>query len=136
VTVQAQILDLLRRLRDVRRMGMVLITHDFGVIAGLADRVAVMYAGRIVETGAVDDLFDQPRHPYTRGLLAATPHIAGGGVRGIDGTPPAPGTLPPGCPFAPRCDRAGPPCRQAEPALLPAGATLAACHYAAEPAHG
>ncbi len=130
VTVQAQILELLRRLRDHRRMGMVLITHDFGVIAGLADRVAVMYAGRIVETGPVDQLFDHPGHPYTRGLLAATPHIAGGVVTGIEGIPPAPGALPPGCPFAPRCMHAGPPCHADEPKLLPSRGTLAACHFA------
>jgi peptide/nickel transport system ATP-binding protein len=133
VTVQAQILDVLRGLRDHHRIGMVLITHDLGVVAGLADRVAVMYAGRIVETGPVDDLFDCPRHPYTRGLLAATPQIAGGIVQGIDGTPPAPSALPPGCPFAPRCKFANDPCRVDEPTLRPVGGTLAACHFAGAP---
>jgi peptide/nickel transport system ATP-binding protein len=132
VTVQAQILDVLRGLRDHRRTGMVLITHDLGVVAGLADRVAVMYAGRVVETGPVDDLFDCPRHPYTRGLLAATPQIAGGLVQSIDGTPPAPGALPPGCPFAPRCKLADALCRADEPTLrLVVTNTLAACHFAA-----
>ena len=130
VTVQAQILEVLQRLRDRHRIGMVLITHDLGVVAGMADRVAVMYAGRIVETGPVDELFEQPKHPYTRGLLAATPHIAGGVVRGIEGVPPALDALPDGCPFAPRCTLAIPTCRIQEPSLRLIRATRVACHLA------
>jgi len=130
VTVQAQILEVLRRLRDRRRIGMVLITHDFGVIAGLADRVAVMYAGRIVETAAVDELFEHPRHPYTRGLLRATPHINSGVVQGIEGTPPSPNVLTAGCAFAPRCGQAIPACHIDDPVLRPVAGVLAACHVA------
>jgi oligopeptide/dipeptide ABC transporter ATP-binding protein len=130
VTVQAQILEVLRRLRDRHRIGMVLITHDFGVIAGLADRVAVMYAGRIVETAPVDELFDHPRHPYTQGLLRATPHIHSGVVQGIEGTPPAPNALTAGCAFAPRCGKAVPACYTDDPALRPVAGALVACHVA------
>jgi len=133
VTVQAQILEVLRRLRDRRRIGMVLITHDFGVIAGLADHVAVMYAGRIVETAPVDELFDHPRHPYTQGLLRATPRVNSGVVQGIDGTPPAPNALTAGCAFAPRCTKAIPACHTDDPVLRPVADALVACHVAAAP---
>jgi oligopeptide transport system ATP-binding protein len=106
VTVQAQILELLKRLQSELGMAMILITHDLGVMAGVADRVCVMYAGAIVETSGVDEVFRTPRHPYTLGLLRSIPNV----VRGqrqrlvpIDGQPPDLADLPPGCPFEPRC---------------------------------
>jgi oligopeptide transport system ATP-binding protein len=106
VTVQAQILDLLRDLKETQDTGIVLITHDLGVIAGLADRVAVMYAGRIVETGTVREIFHDPRHPYTRALLACTPRLdelRHDALITIPGQPPNLQRLPAGCAFAPRC---------------------------------
>ena len=117
VTVQAQILDLLREMKRTFDLSLLLITHDLGVIAEVADRVAVMYAGRIVEEGPVRAIFREPAHPYTRGLLASIPRgAAGGRLTAIDGTVPNLGSLPPGCAFAPRCtsrldacDRAVPP---------------------------
>ena len=104
VTVQAQVLELLRDMKQQFDLSLLLITHDLGVIAETADRVAVMYAGRIVEQGTVRELFHQPKHPYTRGLLASIPGgDAGGRLRAIDGTVPNLASLPPGCSFAPRC---------------------------------
>ena len=104
VTVQAQILDLLREMKRQFDLSLLLITHDLGVIAETADRVAVMYAGRIVETGAVRDIFRHPKHPYTRGLLASIPGgAAGSRLKAIDGVVPNLSALPPGCSFAPRC---------------------------------
>jgi oligopeptide/dipeptide ABC transporter ATP-binding protein len=116
VTIQAQILDLLRDLQRRLGLGLLLITHDLGVVAEMADRVAVMYAGRIVEEARVRDLFRDPRHPYTRGLLGSMP----GGARGarlqaIQGTVPPLGQLPPGCPFSPRCPKRFEPCDDAPP---------------------
>jgi oligopeptide/dipeptide ABC transporter ATP-binding protein len=117
VTIQAQILDLLRDLQ--RRMGLalLLITHDLGVVAEMADRVAVMYAGRIVEEASVRELFADPKHPYTRGLMASLP---GGGagrrLRAIQGTVPPLGQLPPGCSFEPRCPERFEPCAMVHPA--------------------
>ncbi|HET7697134.1 MAG TPA: ABC transporter ATP-binding protein [Vicinamibacterales bacterium] len=123
VTIQAQILDLLRDLKSRFRLSVLLITHDLGVVAEMADRVAVMYAGRIVEEAPVRRLFSDPRHPYTRGLLGSIP----GGARGsklqaIQGTVPPLGKLPPGCAFAPRCAFRFEPCDKAVPgmtAILP-----------------
>jgi oligopeptide/dipeptide ABC transporter ATP-binding protein len=104
VTVQAQVLDLLRDMKRQFDLSLLLITHDLGVIAETADRVAVMYAGRIVEQGPVRDIFRDPKHPYTRGLLASIPGgSAGTRLTAIDGTVPNLATLPPGCSFAPRC---------------------------------
>ena len=104
VTVQAQILDLLREMKRTFDLSLLLITHDLGVIAEVADRVAVMYAGRIVEEGPVRTIFREPAHPYTRGLLASIPRgRAGGRLVAIDGTVPSLSALPPGCAFAPRC---------------------------------
>ena len=104
VTIQADILDLLREQRAALGLSLLLITHDLGVIAGAADRVAVMYAGRIVETGPVRDLFHRPQHPYTRGLLASMPGgTPGQRLRAIDGSVPRLGALPEGCAFNPRC---------------------------------
>jgi peptide/nickel transport system ATP-binding protein len=118
VTIQAQILDLLRDLKQRFGLALLLITHDLGVVAEMADRVAVMYAGRIVEEAPVRELFHDPRHPYTQGLLASIP----GGSRGsrlaaIQGTVPALGHLPPGCPFAPRCPQRFEPCDKAVPGV-------------------
>jgi oligopeptide/dipeptide ABC transporter ATP-binding protein len=118
VTIQAQILDLLRDLQQRLGLGLLLITHDLGVVAEMGDRVAVMYAGRIVEDTAVRELFTDPRHPYTRGLLGSIP----GGARGsklqaIQGTVPPLGQLPPGCAFAPRCPNRFEPCDAAPPGM-------------------
>ncbi|MBI4879402.1 MAG: ABC transporter ATP-binding protein [Planctomycetes bacterium] len=119
VTVQAQILDLLRRVQQERGMALLLITHDLGVVAELAQRVAVMYAGRIVEEALVEDLFAAPSHPYTRGLLASLPAVAGvaGRLRAIAGSVPEPSAFPPGCRFHPRCPERMERCDQAEPAF-------------------
>jgi peptide/nickel transport system ATP-binding protein len=129
VTVQAQIMELLDELRRESGLALVLITHDLGVVAGSADRVAVMYAGRIAETGSVTPLFDAPAHPYTRGLLECLPRLD---MRhevhaSIPGIPVSPLSLPPGCPFAPRCRYAIATCEDGEPVLTPHGQTLAAC---------
>jgi oligopeptide transport system ATP-binding protein len=108
VTTQAQILALLRRLRELMGLSIVLVTHDLGVVADMCDRVAVMYAGQIVETGPVDDLFSIQRHPYTTGLLRAMPQAARGQDRltAIGGVVPRAGAFPPGCRFHPRCPHA------------------------------
>jgi peptide/nickel transport system ATP-binding protein len=113
VTVQAQIMELLKGLRLQLGIGMVLVTHDLGVVAGAADRVAVMYGGRIVETGVTDDVFYASRHPYTRGLLASLPTLDGGAgdLVPIPGNPPALGARPGGCSFHPRCRWAEARCR-------------------------
>jgi oligopeptide/dipeptide ABC transporter ATP-binding protein len=112
VTVQAEILDLLDELRQEHEMGMIIITHDMGVIAETADEVAVMYAGQIVEQAATQELFDRPEHPYTEALLGALPQIEGenvrrGRLRSIPGRPPDLIAPPPGCRFAPRCPHNG-----------------------------
>jgi oligopeptide/dipeptide ABC transporter ATP-binding protein len=137
VTVQAQVLDLLGELRDAEGMAMVLITHDLGVVARQADRVAVMYAGRVVETGTVEEVFRAPRHPYTISLFRSIPDIeapAGTMLAAIAGSPPDPARRPAGCAFAPRCfaatEQAG--CRVDRPALRGVG-HLAACHRQGEP---
>ena len=134
VTIQAQVLDVLRTAQRESGAALVLVSHDLGVIAQLADRVAVMYAGRVVETAGVDELFAAPRHPYTLGLIGAVPRLdaRGGPLVPIPGAPPAPGALPDGCPFAPRCPLVQDRCRQAEPALTGADGHLAACVRAME----
>ena len=104
VTIQAQILDLLREMKRTFNLALLLITHDLGVVAEMADRVAVMYAGRIVEEAPVAEIFRDPKHPYTQGLLASIPGGAPGSkLQAIEGTVPQLGKLPPGCAFAPRC---------------------------------
>ncbi len=122
VTIQAQILDLVRKLQKDSGMSVLLITHDLGVIAEMSDRVAVMYAGRVVESGSALDIFDRPAHPYTRGLLASRPKISAGSqwLSTIEGTVPAVGQMGKGCTFAPRCALARDACRQVPP-LLPVG---------------
>jgi len=119
VTVQAQILDLLRDLQAETGMGIILITHDLGVIAEMADDVAVMYAGRVVERASARDLFDDPQHPYTLGLLGSVPRLDLDRERltAIEGSVPPPFAWPPGCRFAPRCPFAEPACDAAPPPL-------------------
>ena len=122
VTIQAQILDLLRDLQQRLGLALLLITHDLGVVAGMGDRVAVMYAGRIVEESPVRELFRDPRHPYTRGLLASIPGGAPGTkLQAIQGTVPPLGQLPPGCAFAPRCPQRFEPCDTAPPGVTVIG---------------
>ncbi len=118
VTIQAQILDLLRQIRRELNMAMVLISHDLGVVAENCDRVAVMYAGRIVESGPAAEIFDQPRHPYARGLIDALPTLEDERrLVAIPGVVPDPRAMPPGCAFGPRCAYAEPVCLSAVPAL-------------------
>jgi len=135
VTIQAQILELLRRLQAETGMALLLITHDLGVVAEIADRVAVMYAGRIVEQATTEALFAQPLHPYARGLLGATPTHGPHGrhrrLADIPGSVPALSSLPRGCAFAPRCADAFASCTAGRPALRDQGGRLAAC-FAAE----
>ena len=122
VTVQAQILDLLREMKDRFGLSLLLITHDLGVIAETADRVAVMYAGRIVEAGPVREIFRDPKHPYTRGLLASIPGgQPGTRLRAIPGVVPSLGALPAGCAFAPRCADRFDRCDQRPPGSTPLG---------------
>ncbi|WP_368416390.1 dipeptide ABC transporter ATP-binding protein [Falsiroseomonas sp.] len=129
VTTQAQILDLLRDLQRETGMAMVLVSHDLGLIAESCARVAVMYAGRIVEQGPTAEIFATPRHPYTRGLLASLPRIEHVVARlaTMPGALPQPGQLPPGCSFAPRCDRATPACEAGVPRLEQHGARALRC---------
>jgi oligopeptide transport system ATP-binding protein len=121
VTIQAQIVDLVLNMREKLGMAMIWITHDLGVVAGLADRVIVMYAGRIVEEADVDTLYENPRHPYTLALLAALPRVdqrRDGRLKSIAGAPPNLLSLPAGCPFAPRCEFAVEQCRNENPPLM------------------
>ena len=133
VTIQAQILELMRILRDETGAAIILITHDLGVIAELAHDVAVMYAGRIVEKASVEQLFAQPEHPYTIGLLGSIPklHLHQQRLPAIEGQVPSPAETPPGCRFAPRCPFVATRCREEDPALrdIHAGQE-AACLYA------
>ncbi|MBL8588408.1 MAG: ABC transporter ATP-binding protein [Methylobacteriaceae bacterium] len=131
VTIQAQILDLMRELRDDTGMAVLLITHDFGVVAELCDRVAVMYGGRLVETAEAAALFDRPAHPYTAGLMASRPRLDGQDERltTIEGVVPGVGDFPPGCRFAPRCGRAQAVCAQAPQLTDIAPGHAVACHF-------
>ncbi len=135
-TIQAQVLDLIRDIRRETGMALILISHDIGVVGDLCDRIAVMYAGRIVETAATRDLLTRPRHPYTQGLLAALPTLDGPRRRltPIPGTVPAPAAIPPGCAFAPRCPIAISRCERELPELtLAAQDQRAACLRLGEP---
>ncbi|MEU9954298.1 dipeptide/oligopeptide/nickel ABC transporter permease/ATP-binding protein [Streptomyces sp. NPDC050982] len=135
VTVQAQIMDLLRELRSEQRMALVLITHDLGLVAEHADRVAVMYAGTVVETGPVAEVFGKPNHPYTRGLLESVPAEQHKGTRlnSIPGSPPDPRNVPSGCAFRMRCPMARDLCATHRPVLAATGADrAAACHFGKE----
>ena len=129
VSIQAQIIALLKRLCRDHGTAIMLVTHDMGVIAETAHRVAVMYAGRIVEIGAVREIVTNPRHPYTRGLMDSIPRVGGrrDRLRQVDGTMPRLNEIPPGCPFNPRCPDVFERCRQQRPDLLPAAGTDAAC---------
>lgn len=128
VTIQAQILDLLKELREKRNLALLLITHDLGVVAETSDRVAVMYAGKIIEEATASELFHRPRHPYTEGLLRAVPRLderrEGRMLRlqTIEGVVPNPLELPPGCRFAPRCEHANGICQQGDIPLIDLGA--------------
>ena len=117
VTIQAQILRLLRDLREHRGMSIILVTHDLGVVAETCDRVSVMYCGRVVETGTVDEVFKAPRHPYTMGLLNSRPRIDREvkALQPIEGVVPSPLAMPPGCAFEPRCPRATEVCGREQP---------------------
>jgi len=129
VSIQAQIIALLKRLCRDHGTAIMLVTHDMGVIAETAHRVAVMYAGRIVEIGAVREVVANPRHPYTRGLMDSIPRVGGrrDRLRQVDGTMPRLYEIPPRCPFNPRCPEVFARCRQQRPDLLPAADTDAAC---------
>jgi oligopeptide/dipeptide ABC transporter ATP-binding protein len=121
VTVQAQILEKLIEEQQEREMAMLLITHDLAVVASVADRVAVMYAGEIVEEAPVDELFEDPKHPYTQGLLRALPHASErrDSLEPISGLVPPPQMMPPGCYFAPRCPHAIARCWEEHPEHVP-----------------
>ena len=142
VTIQAQILALIDDLKKTENTAVIMITHDLGVIAEVADKVAVMYAGKIVEEAPVEELFADPKHPYTRGLLASLPSTdkVGGRLQAIEGTVPHPLNLPPGCTFAPRCPSRFPDgtCDAAFPALEPVapGRTVACYLHSDKPEHG
>ncbi len=129
VSIQGQIIELLRHVCTARATAMLLITHDMGVIAALATRVAVLYAGRVVEVGPVAEVLRRPRHPYTRGLMDSIPEVGRrlARLRQIPGAMPRPDALPPGCAYAPRCPRAAAACAEAVPELHGEGPHRAAC---------
>jgi oligopeptide/dipeptide ABC transporter ATP-binding protein len=138
VTIQAQVMEVIERVQDRTNSAIVLITHDLGVVAGVADRVLVMYAGRPAEVGTVDEIFYESRHPYTLGLLASLPRLdqnaEGTRLHRIRGQPPSLVHVPPGCPFHPRCEFASlpSPCATDRPALRSIDKVnhRAACHFA------
>ncbi len=139
VTVQAQIMQLFRELLAESATGLVLITHDLGVVADVADEIVVMYAGKIVERAPVHELYADPRHPYTEGLLASIPRIdrKGQELYAIKGLPPTLTRIPSGCPFHPRCPYARDQCRVEEPPPYPvAPGRQSACHYWEEVGRG
>ncbi|AEN12185.1 MULTISPECIES: ABC transporter ATP-binding protein [unclassified Streptomyces] len=132
VTVQAQVMDLLAELQRELNMGLILITHDLGVVADVADKIAVMYAGRIVETSPVHDIYRAPAHPYTKGLLRSIPRLdqKGQELYAIKGLPPNLLHIPPGCAFHPRCPMAQPVCRTDVPPLYTVDENRrSACHF-------
>ncbi|MFQ5746837.1 MAG: ABC transporter ATP-binding protein [Gemmatimonadota bacterium] len=135
VTIQAQILELLGSIQAESGLAILLITHDLGVVAEMASRVAVMYAGRIVEEGAVGDVLRAPGHPYTQGLLAAIPDVDDPAARprGIPGSVPRPTAWPEGCRFHPRCPHVWARCRSEVPRMAPTGRTRSRCFLAEEP---
>jgi oligopeptide/dipeptide ABC transporter ATP-binding protein len=132
VTVQAQILEVIQRVQQTFGTAVVLITHDLGVIARVADSVNVMYAGRNVESGSVQSIFDYPSHPYTRGLLSSLPHEGVERLQPIAGFPPNMLAPPPGCGFAPRCQHALESCNAELPVLTPFDDLLTSCIRADE----
>ncbi|MFE0646592.1 ABC transporter ATP-binding protein [Streptomyces sp. NPDC058877] len=142
VTVQAQVMDLLAELQRELNMGLILITHDLGVVADVADKIAVMYAGRIVEQAPVHEIYKSPAHPYTRGLLDSIPRLdqKGQELYAIKGLPPNLLAIPPGCAFNPRCPMAQDVCRTDEPPLYDVTGSpvprTSACHFWKECLHG
>jgi oligopeptide/dipeptide ABC transporter ATP-binding protein len=135
VTVQAQILEVLETAQEATHSAVILITHDLGMVAGVADRVSVMYAGRVAETGSVFDVFGHPRHPYTLGLLGSLPRLDEAGderLVPITGSPPSMVHPPPACAFEPRCRFAQAICSRDTPPLRPIEGTAqrSACHFA------
>jgi peptide/nickel transport system ATP-binding protein len=128
VSIQAQILNLLVELQSLRELTYVLITHDPNVAKFMADKIAVMYLGKIVEYGAPDDVLKSPKHPYTQALLASAPKLDGSSPEAIGGEPPSLINLPKGCRFEPRCPRAMPKCREREPTLISKDDELVACY--------
>jgi peptide/nickel transport system ATP-binding protein len=135
VTTQAQILKLMKSLQDETGTAMIFVTHDLSVVAEIADRVAVMYSGRIVETGTADDIFDRPAHPYTQGLMNCRLHAlsaADGRLAAIGGTVPRPAARPSGCAFRPRCDRAADACATLPASRSHGGRQTVACHFPGE----
>ncbi|GAA4774015.1 ABC transporter ATP-binding protein [Streptomyces sanyensis] len=139
VTVQAQVMDLLAELQRELDMGLILITHDLGVVADVADKIAVMYAGRIVESAPVHDIYKAPAHPYTRGLLDSIPRLdqKGRELYAIKGLPPNLLAIPPGCAFNPRCPMAQEVCRRDVPPLYTVDEDRrSACHFWEETLHG
>jgi oligopeptide/dipeptide ABC transporter ATP-binding protein len=136
VTVQAQVLDLLKTVQQDTRMGILLITHDLGVVAETCHQVAVMYGGRVLEHAPVEALFANPQHPYTQGLLNCIPRPGHGALLAIPGQPPQLQHMPPGCAFAPRCPHTQPRCEQAVPDMVPITPDQTArCVLLSEPAY-
>lgn len=132
VTIQAQIMELLADLQADRQMGLILITHDMGVVADVSDHIAVMYAGKVVERASVHDIYARPAHPYTRALLQSIPRVdrKGTALDAIEGLPPNLTRVPPGCSFHPRCGYARERCSREEPPLYDIGSgRVSACHY-------
>ncbi|MCX5496631.1 ABC transporter ATP-binding protein [Kaistia dalseonensis] len=136
VTIQAQVLELLAGLQETLRLSVILITHDLGVVAGLCHRVAVMYAGKIIETGLADDVFERPSHPYTQGLIRSTPRLDDQMERliAIEGSPPSLLAPPTGCAFSPRCPLSEPKCAEQPPLVAVHAGASAACWHPATPA--
>ena len=136
VTIQAQVLEVLKRVQQETDAATILITHDLGIVAEMCDRVLVMYAGHIVESGTVEDIFRAPRHPYTIGLMNSLPKLTGDEewLEPITGAPPSLINLPPGCPFHPRCFLARERCKQEDPPLRPVEGAghQSACHFSEE----
>jgi oligopeptide/dipeptide ABC transporter ATP-binding protein len=137
VTIQAQVLEVMKRVQHETEAATVLITHDLGIVAEMCDRVLVMYAGHIVESGTVETIFRAPRHPYTIGLMNSLPKLTGDEewLEPITGAPPSLIDLPPGCPFHPRCFLAREKCHVENPPLAPVDAGVghrSACHFSEE----
>ena len=129
VTIQAQILELMLELRQKMNTAIILITHDMGVVAETADNILVLYAGKVVEYGSVKEIFNKPRHPYTRGLLNSIPPLEEDvdELNTIEGTVPGPGQMPAGCRFSPRCPLASERCSSCQPGLYKAGNSMVSC---------
>jgi len=137
VTIQAQYLDLLKELQQETGVAVIFVTHNLGIVARMCDKLAVMYAGKIVEAGAVRDLFNSPQHPYTKGLLGSMPKLGSKEkLFAIPGQPPDLASLPSGCAFHPRCTEAMPRCSIEEPGEIRVGGEWRARCWRAEPQYG